>query len=173
MWFRSAWRVALSNRSIHFIQSGIAKLLALFPDRRFDPTERDEYNRQMAEVFEDVRDFIVLHYKVTARDDGEFWNYCRTMEIPDSLAAKLELWRSKGRLFREGRELFGTASWVAVLLGQGSVPAETEPALAGIDPAMASDALDKMQLSYRRMAESMPRHADFIAQVRAAASARA
>jgi tryptophan 7-halogenase len=163
----------LESTSIHFIQSGIAKLLALFPDRRFDPTERDEYNRQMAEVFEDVRDFIVLHYKVTARDDGEFWNYCRTMEIPDSLAAKLELWRSKGRLFREGRELFGTASWVAVLLGQGSVPAETEPALAGIDPAMASDALDKMQLSYRRMAESMPRHADFIAQVRAAASARA
>jgi tryptophan 7-halogenase len=163
----------LESTSIHFIQSGIAKLLALFPDRRFDPAERDEYNRQMAEVFEDVRDFIVLHYKVTARHDGEFWNYCRTMEIPESLAAKLELWRSKGRLFREGRELFGTASWVAVLLGQGSVPEETEPALAGIDPAMASDALDKMQLSYRRMAESMPRHAEFIVQVRAAASARA
>lgn len=163
----------LESTSIHFIQSGIAKLLALFPDRRFDPAERDEYNRQMAEVFEDVRDFIVLHYKVTARDDGEFWNYCRTMDIPDSLAAKLELWRSKGRLFREGRELFGTASWVAVLLGQGSVPEETEPALAGIDPAMASDALDKMQLSYRRMAESMPRHVDFIAQACAAPAARA
>ena len=163
----------LESTSVHFIQSGIAKLLALFPDRRFDPAERAEYNRQMAEVFEDVRDFIVLHYKVTARDDGEFWNYCRMMEIPDSLAAKLELWRSKGRLFREGRELFGTASWVAVLLGQGGVPEETEPALAAIDPAMASDALDKMQLSYRRMAENMPSHADFIAQVRAAASARA
>ncbi len=163
----------LESTSIHFIQSGIAKLLALFPDRRFDPAERDEYNRQMAEVFEDVRDFIVLHYKVTARDDGEFWNYCRAMEVPDSLASKLELWRSKGRLFREGRELFGSASWVAVLLGQGSIPSETEPALAAIEPAMASDALDKMQLSYRRMAEGMPRHADFIAQACAAPSARA
>ena len=68
----------------------------------------------MQDVFEDVRDFIILHYKAVRRHDSEFWNYCRTMEVPDSLARKLELWRAKGRLFREGRELFGTASWVAV-----------------------------------------------------------
>jgi tryptophan halogenase len=154
----------LESTSIHLIQSGIAKLLALFPDRRFDPVERDEYNRQMQDVFEDVRDFIILHYKATRRDDSDFWKYCRTMDVPDSLAAKLELWRSKGRLFREGRELFGTASWVAVLLGQGIVPEEQEPALNAIDPAMAAAALDKMRLSYRQMAEHMPAHADFIAQ---------
>jgi tryptophan halogenase len=155
----------LESTSIHLIQSGIAKLLALFPDRRFDPTERDEYNRQMQDVFEDVRDFIILHYKATRRDDSDFWKYCRTMDVPDSLTAKLELWRSKGRLFREGRELFGTASWVAVLLGQGIVPEEQEPALNAIDPAMAAAALDKMRLSYRQMAEHMPAHADFIARV--------
>jgi tryptophan halogenase len=154
----------LESTSIHLIQSGIAKLLALFPDRRFDPAERDEYNRQMQTVFEDVRDFVILHYKATRRSDSHFWNYCRTMEIPDSLASKLELWRSKGRLFREGYELFGTASWVAVLLGQGIVPAEFEPAAEAIDPALASDALDKMLSSYSRMAEHMPRHEDFIAQ---------
>ncbi|MGX7952899.1 tryptophan halogenase family protein [Tsuneonella sp. HG249] len=160
----------LESTSIHFIQSGIAKLIALFPDLRFDPAERDEYNRQMAEVFEDVRDFIILHYHATERTDSDFWDYCRTMTIPDSLAAKLELWRAKGRLFREGRELFGTASWVAVLLGQGVVPRETEPAVNGIDPAMARDALDKMGLSYRRMAENMPPHAEFVARACANAS---
>lgn len=154
----------LESTGIHFIQSGIAKLIALFPDRRFDDAERNEYNRQMAEVFEDVRDFIILHYHATRRDDSEFWNYCRTMPIPDSLAGKLELWRAKGRLFREGRELFGTASWVAVLLGQGLAPRQTEPAVDAIDAAMASDALDKMELSYRRMAESMPPHAEFVAR---------
>ncbi|HYD36784.1 MAG TPA: tryptophan halogenase family protein, partial [Allosphingosinicella sp.] len=93
----------LESTSIHLIQSGIVKLLALFPDRRFDPVERDEYNRQMQDVYEDVRDFIILHYKATRRDDSDFWNYCRTMEVPDSLAGKIELWRAKGRLFREGR----------------------------------------------------------------------
>jgi tryptophan halogenase len=154
----------LESTSIQLIQSGIAKLLALFPDRRFDSRERDEYNRQMQDLFEDVRDFVILHYKATRRDDSDFWTYCRTMDVPDGLAWKLELWRSKGRLFREGRELFATASWVAVLLGQGFAPEEQEPAAAALDPDMVADALDKMRLSYRRMAESMPAHADFIAQ---------
>lgn len=154
----------LESTSIHLIQSGIVKLLALFPDRRFDPAERDEYNRQMQTVFEDVRDFVILHYKATRRDDSEFWNYCRNMDVPDSLATKFELWRTKGRLFREGFELFGTASWVAVLFGQGVLPLETEPAVDAIDEDMANDALEKMRLSYRQMAEHMPGHAEFIAR---------
>jgi tryptophan halogenase len=153
----------LESTSIQLIQSGIVKLLALFPDRRFDRVERDEYNRQMQELFEDVRDFIILHYKVTNRDDSEFWKRCRAMDVPDSLQSKLDLWRGKGRLFREGRELFQTASWVAVLLGQGSMPEETEPAADALDQAMIADALDKMRLSYRRMAEHMPMHGDYVA----------
>jgi tryptophan halogenase len=154
----------LESTSIHLIQSGIVKLLALFPDKRFDPVERDEYNRQMKDVYEDVRDFIILHYKATRRDDSDFWDYCRKMDVPDSLAGKIELWRAKGRLFREGRELFGTASWVAVMLGQGIVPDEYEPAADAIDPGMIADALDKMRESYLRMAEHMPMHGEFIAR---------
>jgi tryptophan halogenase len=160
----------LESTSIHLIQSGIVKLLALFPDKRFDPVEREEYNRQMRDVFEDVRDFIILHYKATRRDDSEFWRYVREMAVPDSLSHKLELWRKKGRLFREGRELFGAASWVAVLLGQGLIPQDVEPAADALDPNMISDALDKMRLSYQRMAEHMPVHADFIANACAAAN---
>jgi len=159
----------LESTSIHLVQSGINKLLALFPDRRFNPVERDLYNRQMQEVFEDVRDFIILHYKATRRDDSDFWNYCRTMEVPDSLATKLELWRSKGRLFRDGQELFGPASWVAVLLGQGIVPEDQDPAVGAVDANVAAETLDKMHASYRRMAEHMPTHGDFIAQACAAA----
>ena len=153
----------LESTSIHLVQSGIVKLLALFPDKRFNPIERDEYNRQMQDVFEDVRDFIILHYHANARDDSDFWIQCRTMDIPDSLQRKLELWRAKGRLFRENRELFGTASWVAVLLGQGVVPDDYEPAADALDEAMISGAFDKMHLSYRHMAEHMPRHGDFVA----------
>ena len=154
----------LESTSIHLIQSGIAKLIALFPDRRFSAAERDEYNRQMQDVFEDVRDFIILHYKATRRQDSDFWNYCRTMDIPDKLAAKLELWRSKGRIFREGAELFATPSWVAVLFGQGIVPEDYEPAADAMDGAQLSDVMDRMRLSYRDMAERMPTHAEFIAR---------
>jgi tryptophan halogenase len=94
------------------------------------------------------------------------------MEVPDSLAGKLELWRAKGRLFREGRELFGTPSWVAVLLGQGIVPEDYEPAADAIDPAMAAEAMDKMRESYRRMAEHMPAHGEFVARACSAAADR-
>ncbi|HEX8222977.1 MAG TPA: tryptophan halogenase family protein [Allosphingosinicella sp.] len=154
----------LESTSIHLIQSGIVKLLALFPDRRFDPVERDEYNRQMRDVYEDARDFIILHYKATRRNDSPFWDHCREMDVPDGLARKMELWRAKGRLFREGRELFGAPSWVAVMLGQGIVPEEHEPAADALDPDMIADALDKMRTSYARMAEHMPMHGEFIAR---------
>jgi tryptophan halogenase len=161
----------LESTSIHLIQSGIVKLIALFPDRRFNPVERDEYNRQMQDVFEDVRDFIVLHYKANRRDDSRLWKYCSAMSIPDSLEGKMELWRSKGRLFREGKELFATASWVAVMLGQGIVPDDHEPAADGLEQELVTDALDKMRLSYRQMAEHMPTHGEFIARSCAAAGA--
>jgi hypothetical protein len=79
-------------------------------------------------MFEDVRDFIILHYHATTRDDSEFWKRCRAMSIPDSLAEKMELFRAKARVFREGFDLFATTSWVAVFLGQHVVPEEYEPA---------------------------------------------
>ena len=154
----------LESTSIHLIQVGITKLLALFPDKRFDSIERAEYNRQTQDILEDIRDFIILHYNATRRHDSDFWNYCRTMELPDKLLTKLELWRTKGRIFREGAELFGTPSWVAVLLGQGFVPQELEPIAGAVDPALITEALDKMRLSYRQMAEHMPPHAEFIAR---------
>ncbi len=158
----------LESTSIHLVQSGIAKLLALFPDQSFSPVERDEYNRQMQDVFEDVRDFIILHFKATRRDDSDFWNYCRMMEVPDKLAAKLDLWRSKGRIFREGAELFGTDSWVAVLLGQGIIPERPEPIAYAADESRVADLLDRMRVSYRQTAELMPTHAEFIARTCAA-----
>ena len=158
----------MESTSIHLIQAGIARLIELFPDKSFNPLERDEFNRRLEQGYEWVRDFIILHYKATRRDDSDFWNYCRTMEVPDKLASKLELWRSKGRLFREGKELFGTASWVAVLLGQGIAPEDHEPAADALDEAFIADRLDRMRVSYRRMAEQMPTHAEFIARACAA-----
>ena len=161
----------LESTSIHLIQGGIVRLLALFPDRRFDPLERDEYNRHMQALFEDVRDFIILHYKATRRSDSSLWNYCREMPIPESLERKLGLWRSKARIFREGAELFASTSWVAVLLGQGIIPETYEPPADGIDPDWAAEALDKMRESYTAFAEHMPTHEEFIASA-CSASAR-
>jgi tryptophan halogenase len=152
----------LESTSIHFVQSAIQKLLALFPDKRFDPVERDEFNRLMRDLYEDTRDFIILHYKATRRDDTPFWNRCRTMDIPASLERKLHLFRSKGRVFREAMELFGVSSWVAVALGQGIVPAEHEPAIDALDEGKVGIALEQIRRSYLDVADRLPTHGDFL-----------
>jgi|tagenome__1003787_1003787.scaffolds.fasta_scaffold20987256_4 tryptophan halogenase len=155
----------LESTSIHLIQTGISRLLALFPDRRFNPIERDEYNRQVQASYEDVRDFIILHYNATKRDDSEFWNYCRTMSVPDSLTAKIALWRAKGRVFRDELELFATPSWVAVMLGQGIVPEEYEPIVDALDEEKVASALEQIRLGILQTSERLPTHGEFIAQI--------
>jgi len=109
----------LESTSIHLVQSGIARLMSLFPTRAFTPCEIERYNRETLEEYVDIRDFLVLHYMATERDDSEYWNYCRNIEPPEGLAEKLAMFRSSGRVFREHNELFTEASWEAVLVGQG------------------------------------------------------
>ena len=155
----------LESTSIHLIQSGISKLLALFPDKSFNPVEQDEYNRQMQALFEDVRDFIILHYNMTKRDDSEFWNYCRTMSIPESLERKIALWRAKGRVFRDELELFATPSWVAVMLGQGAWPESYEPVTDSLDEDKVAAALEQMRLANLETADRLPTHGEFIGQI--------
>jgi tryptophan halogenase len=153
----------LESTSIHVVQAAISRLIALFPDKHFNPVERDEFNRQIRDLYEDIRDFIVLHYKATTRTDSDFWNHCRTMAIPETLQHKIDLFRAKGRVFREGYDLFGITSWVSVMLGQHIVPEDYEPTADALDEARVAQALEEMRIAYLRTAEALPTQADFIA----------
>ncbi|MGN6376617.1 MAG: tryptophan halogenase family protein [Sphingomonas sp.] len=153
----------LESTSIHLVQSGIARLIALFPDKRFAAIERDEYNRQMDDLHADVRDFVILHYKATRRDDSAFWRQCRDMAIPDSLQRKIDLFRAKGRVFRDTAELFSNTSWVAVCLGQHIVPESYEPAADGLDEEKVAMALQQMHRACRAAVAELPPHAATIA----------
>jgi len=124
----------LESTSIHLVESGIGRLVELFPDRGFEPKLADEYNRLMRRSYESIRDFIILHYCATQRDDTPLWNYCRTMEIPDSLQHKMDLYRSNGRLFHAEQDLFGDLSWLQVMHGQ-RIQANGHHPLADVRPA--------------------------------------
>ena len=155
----------LESTSIHLIQVGHHQAARAVPGQALRPGRTRRI--QSADAGDRPKTSATSSSSITRRrgaSDFDFWNYCRTMDVPDKLAARLDLWRSKGRIFREGAELFGTPSWVAVLLGQGIVPEEQEPTAEAVDPALITEALDKMRLSYRQMAEHMPAHADFIAR---------
>jgi tryptophan 7-halogenase len=160
----SGFMEPLESTSIHLIQIGISKLLALFPDRNFLAHERDEYNRLTAIQWAQIRDFLILHYKQTARDGSDFWRYCANMPVPDTLTRKMDLFRSTGRLFRYEDELFTDASWTAVMVGQGLVPERYDPLVDTVDDRQIRDMVGRMGDAFQRAARAMPTHADYIAR---------
>lgn len=163
----------LESTSIHFIQSSLSKLMNFFPDKNFDPVSINEYNRQTQFEFIRSRDFLVLHYNATERQDCDFWRYCQNMTIPDTLANKLELFKSHGRFVREGEELFTESSWIQVLIGQNVIPKHYHP-LVDLEPAGAvQNMLDGVKNVIHAAASRMPSHEQFIAQNCAATSEQA
>jgi tryptophan halogenase len=154
----------LESTSIHLIQSGIFRLMALFPDKGFAQAEIDEYNRWLIREYEQIRDFIILHYHATERRDSEFWNHCRTMQVPESLSAKIELWRGKARSFREQADLFTEDSWIAVLMGQNIVPHAFVPLVHALPIAETGRFMRHAHDVIKKTAAAMPTHEDFIAR---------
>jgi tryptophan halogenase len=158
----SGFMEPLESTSIHLVQTGITKLIQLFPDRTFSPVLLDEYNRLTDQEYEKIRDFLVLHYHANERTDP-LWRQVREMAIPDSLAHKMELFRRTGRLASMGQDLFQEPSWLAVLIGQNVMPRDYDPLVDLMDVGVVERNLRAMRTALRQAAEAMPTHRDFIA----------
>lgn len=152
----------LESTSIYLIQSAIVRLLHLFPQGGIAPALVREYNRQSQLEYETVRDFIILHYHATRRDDSAFWRDLRAMPVPDRLTAKLELFRAGGVLNQDPLDIFMEPSWVQVLLGQGVVPAAHHPLADGVGADELAAQLRDLAAAKRAPVEQMPLHDDFL-----------
>jgi tryptophan halogenase len=151
----------LESTSIHLVQAGIARLIDYFPAGPVEPADRDQFNRLSAFEWERIRDFIVLHYVANERE-GAFWQACRDIAIPDTLAEKIELFRATGRVHREHEELFTEQAWTQVMIGQGIIPRRWHP-LADVPAGdELASFLATLQDGYRRKAATLPTHGDFI-----------
>ena len=154
----------LESTSLHLIQYGILRLIALMPDAEMSPLLAREYNAQTTAEYERIRDFLILHYKATERDDSELWRYCSAMEIPDSLQYKIDHFRNYGLLVADERELFANPSWIAVYLGQGITPRRA-PALAQMrDQVPVRERFEMIAKAMSDAVIQMPSHAEFIAK---------
>ena len=152
----------LESTSIHLVQSSIARLMALFPDTRFNAVEIARFNMETLREYNDIRDFLVLHYRASERDDSEFWRYCRNLEAPGGLSEKIDMFRSSGRIFRENNELFTEASWLSVLLSQGIHPENYHPAACMLDEAETRTRLRHIREVIAQTAGQLPTQHDFL-----------
>lgn len=152
----------LESTSIHLIQEGIAKLIALFPDQSFNALEQETYNGLMGSTFDYVRDFLILHYHATERDDSGFWDHVRTMDIPASLQRHIDQFRYKGRFFGAREDLFTITSWVAVMVGQNILPEGYDPVVDGVPEEQIEAMMEDIRNVYREATDRMPPHEAFI-----------
>ena len=154
----------LESTSIHLVQTGLGRLFALFPDRDFDPAVSAEYNRLTALEYERIRDFLILHYAASKREDSAFWRHCSSMRVPEMLAYKRDLFTATGRIVRLEEETFLPASWLAIYSGLHVWPQRHEPVIDMLDGGHAGAAarLDAMRGNIRNAVEELPSHAAFL-----------
>lgn len=154
----------LESTSIHLIQRAIIRLLQMFPQGRINPADVCEFNQQMNAELQHIRDFIVLHYHVTHRQDTPFWRACRDMEIPESLRHRIDLFRESGRVFRGPNELFAENSWIQVMLGQGITPLQHHPSADLMGDAELSRFLGDIKATVDRTVAQLPSHQTYVEQ---------
>lgn len=152
----------LESTSIYLIQTGIKALVSLFPDASCPQVERDEYNTILGREYQQIRDFLVLHYVANERTGLPFWDYLRDMPIPDSLTQKIELFRERGRFFRYDGDLFSETSWVAVFLGQGIIPKGHNPVADAMPISDLAKRLDMLRNGIAQTTHKLPAHDDFL-----------
>ncbi|ESQ79736.1 tryptophan halogenase family protein [Asticcacaulis sp. YBE204] len=158
----SGFMEPLESTSIHLVQKAMARAVGFLPTHRHDTVSLDEYNRLMLEEFVEIRDFLVLHYNATERDDSDFWRYCRNMTLPETLKRRIDLFRARGRVVSHADELFGEASYVAVFMGQGIVPQGYDPLANVLETEDVKERLFKMREVIRDTVQRMPTQAQFI-----------
>ena len=152
----------LESTSIHLINTGINKLIAVLSLNGITKTHEDAFNRLTGKEYARIRDFLILHYSATQRDDSDFWNHCRTMEVPETLTEKIDLFRSNGQIFREDDELFTETSWAAVMMGQGIKMEGYSPVADSLNAAKMKPEIDGMEQSIRYLVEKLPGHQEYL-----------
>lgn len=152
----------LESTSIHLIQRSVTRLMQMFPYDGIREPDINEFNKQMEFEILNIRDFIVLHYHVTDRQDTPFWRFCRSMDVPDSLQHRIELFKQTGRVFQVPTELFGENSWTQVMLGQGLMPEQYHPIVNMMSDEELNNFLSGIDQTVTNLVGQLPSHKDFI-----------
>lgn len=162
----SAFVEPLESTGIFFIQHAIEQLVRHFPDHRWEPQLRQDYNRRIANAIDGVKEFLVLHYRAASRNDTPYWQEAKSRPIPDGLAGRLE--SAKSHLLDEETVFpqyhgFEPYSWNTMLMGLGSGPGKPRPAINGTDPANAEREFALLAQKSRDLVDKLPGCGEYLA----------
>ena len=154
----------LESTSLSLIETAVGTLIENFPDSDFRPELADEFNRQMSIRYESVRDFIILHYKLTNRADSEFWKYCSNISIPDTLRHQIELFRETGRVAIYDKGGFMEPSFIAIMMGLGVTPKAYDPFVDLMNVDHLRHHFANVHKAIALTVRGMPDHTEYIAR---------
>jgi tryptophan halogenase len=158
----------LESTAIHLIYKTLIHFISHFPDLDFEPYTELTFNKKIGADYEEIRDFIILHYCITARDDTEFWRWCQNMPVPDSLHDKIVLFRERGQIEHISGEFFTSDSWLSVLDGMKIRPKKYHPLMDAFNSMGLARSLQEGAENIRKTVAQMPEHSDYIQQFSAA-----
>jgi tryptophan halogenase len=164
----SGFMEPLESTSIMLIQTGVARLVEMFPSRDFDPILEQEYNRLSIREYEKIRDFIILHYCLSQRTDSEFWRYVASMDLPESLRRRMEIFFARGIIPLEGDEAFYEPSWVAIFFGQERLPKRFDPMVDRVETEKLKAGMRHRREVIAQLTDRVPLHSEFISRTCAA-----
>jgi len=154
----------LAATSLHLTTSALFNLLDHFPDKQFDPANIASYNALTGDEFERIRDFIILHYSLSRRDDSPFWQQCRKAALPDALAQRIEHYRATGRIIQQRPEVFSDLDWFWIFEGSGVIPRDYDPLVDTVDFEQVKRLMAVFNQKVAADAAAAPSHDSFFAQ---------
>jgi tryptophan halogenase len=153
----------LESTAIHMVQRGIIRLLQMFPKEGIEQPDVVEFNKQMTDEYVFIRDFVIMHYHITEREDTAFWRHCKSMAIPDSLQHRLDLFKQTGRVFQQAGDVFAENNWTQVMLGQGLIPDQYHPIVDMMSDSELENFLSNLKQRTDSVVSQLPKHEEFIA----------
>ncbi|MBU3005404.1 tryptophan halogenase family protein [Paraglaciecola arctica] len=151
----------LESTAIHIIQQGMMQLIKYFPSYGINDLEVEEYNRYMMTDYNEIKDFIVLHYCQTERDDSPFWQFCKNMQIPETLKSRMELFEKTGRYVHRDKEIF-VDSWLQVMIGQGLIPEQYHGLADELSESELREFLQQIEEDIATKVQQLPSHGEYL-----------
>ena len=152
----------LESTAIHLVYKTLIHFIRHFPDRDFEPCTEQEFNRKINADYQEIRDFIILHYCTTQREDTDFWRWCRNMPIPVSVDEKIRLFRERGQIEHTQGQLFTGDSWCSIFEGMNVRPKKYHPLMDAFDDQYLAEIMKKGAGNIHNTVQQMPRHGDYI-----------